>query len=33
MFTSSFDLNLSEASIIEIIDVFVDFKRKSNPAY
>ena len=33
MFTSTFDLNLSEASIVEIIDVFVDFKRRSNPAY
>ncbi len=33
MFTSTFDLNLSEASIVEIIDVSVDFKRKSNPAY
>ena len=33
MFTPTFDLNLSEASIVEIIDVFVDFKRKSNPAY
>lgn len=33
MFTSSFDLDLSEAGIIEIIDVYVDFKRKSNPNY
>lgn len=33
MFTSSFNLNLSEASIIEIIDAFVDFKRKFNPNY
>ena len=33
MFTSSFNLDLSEASIIEIIDAFVDFKRKFNPNY
>lgn len=33
MFTSSFNLDLSEASIIEIIDAFVDFKRKFNPDY
>jgi len=31
MFTSSFDLDLFEAGIIEIIDVYVDFKRQSNP--